>query len=168
MERYLSVVSIVISVIAVIITLYSVKKQMEYNELTICPYCNIYHDIVGKEVKIVIENAGNGPMLIKKNGQTYSYGEKKERYLTACIKKDIPAWISEYNISGMVLPNGSKFTIFEARFDSIEELQRYMEMTKGVTMSVQFTDAYHKTQPSKTLDLGEQYENYIEVYSKKA
>lgn len=167
MDAYLSVISICISVIAMIITLYSVKRQIEYNKLTICPYCNLYHDIVDKKVIIALENAGNGPMLISENGITYNCGCKQERYLVSCIKKEITAWISEYNISGMVIPCGSKYTIFEAIFDSIEDLQNYMSETKGITLNVQYTDAYHNIQPKKVMGLGEQYVNYLKIYNKK-
>ncbi len=173
----INLASVVLSIVAIAFTAISLGYQRRHDRLTFKPIPKLHFLESPISVKIVLENLGNGPLILKST--CFLYPDKKSIKLDELIKEINSNFKLFYSAMGInmkaavVLP-GKDFIIIELKNNSknVEMLLKFTELLKDlskITISISYTDIYEKKIKNFTEGFSfvmEQYEENIEILRK--
>lgn len=154
----------IIAACALIVSIYVVFQQNQFNRDSVLPYCNVINDCISGHFVIKVQNVGQGPMIIDKIKYMSAGGDEYIKLsenmhihrLLESIKK------SENRIDGKGISPGNEMFIFEAYFVSEEVLMEFWKLVSEITVQVRYKDIYG-TNYDRDLDLYKEYDEYMKV-----
>lgn len=156
----------IIALCALFLSIYTAKKQQEFNRNSVRPICNIISDCVGEKFFIEIQNAGSGPMIIRKMDYRIKKQKKIKNNLSDYVRDIQYNMISENHFNGRGVAPGDTKTIFTATFKTQGDIFDFGEQISEVTVYVIYEDIY-QIQWIKQLNLGKEVERYLEIIKNK-
>lgn len=138
-------VTVLIAVLALLLTLWQVYLQRTHNEKSLKPLGQIDFRDRQDQLYVRVSNNGVGPMIVDrlrfiKDGKCYST-------LDECLKLDRRSysWLDGHeSVRKVILPNAS-LTIFETRFEEQEgeaAIDQARQKLAPITLKVEFRDIY--------------------------
>ena len=143
--RKRGILSILISVLALLATFYQLYLQRTHNEKSLKPLPQIYFFDRDKTISVRIVNNGLGSFIIdrlslKKNNTTYSS-------ISECLDLDSRSYMHTLlndSVQRVVLPN-AHLTIFETQFEDDEgeaDMNHARKQLSPITLKVEGRDIY--------------------------
>jgi len=142
-----SVLAVFVSSISVVITVISIKKQVEFNKDSVKPICSIYLSDYNNFISVRIENDGLGPAKIKKIKCICNDGRSSETLydlLPENLKHGIFHNIFTYKSKKLTLTAHEKLYLISITPESEQVWQKLIDILRTVTIYITYLDIYGK------------------------
>ena len=133
--------AVIISIISMVFTIIYSHKQNEHNRNSVRPISAIRFDDYEDRIAVKIENAGTGPLLIKKLRLIHEGGESQTLIsLMPTINQDWTTYTEE--VDGWTIPVGGKITLIKIEPESNTVKTLVRKALSTITVSIDYTDIY--------------------------
>lgn len=156
-----SIGTVIISVLAFLVSIYVAISQNHFNKNSIKPICNISCIDYTNHIRVELINNGLGVMIIKKL-QIKEAADRSETSIIGFLPKNIQ--LSHYirETSGRSLVQGGKIVLLDLKSESSVDIERLRNILSQLTVIVHFTDIYNK----KFIQKRNLHEIYSTAYKK--
>jgi hypothetical protein len=141
----LTLLTLAISILALLATFYQLYLQRVHNEKSLKPLGQVDLYDSDKQIHVYISNKGMGPMTIER--VTFTKNTKSYDNIEACLDLDPKTYnhiLLNDSIKKVILP-GSQFQVFETVFDdhdSDAEIERVRNQLAPIILKVDCRDIY--------------------------
>ena len=143
----ISICSMLISVVAVLISLFTAISQIRFNKNSLSPFCHITFETVKLTSCIMLQNAGTGVMIAE--DILYQSRGKCASEISDIINNFNCNTFLQWNYSKSCIAAGEKVKLVEIAVNNKEQLMALLNILETITVSVSYTDAYKRKKTSK-------------------
>ena len=142
-QAIISICSIIVSIIAVIISTFTAISQIRFNKKSFFPFCQISFETIELTSTISLRNSGLGVMIV--NDVFYETNNDKKREISDILKKSNYKKFLEWNYSDCGIAAGESVKLVEIVFNDYTQLKETVKLLESVTVSVFYTDIYKRS-----------------------
>jgi hypothetical protein len=145
-ELVLSIISLVVSVLAMITNLFQTRLQREQQQTSVWPYIECNYTISDKGFIYTVANKGVGPAIITR--ETYKYKGKEYPRMDALVIETLQDTALTWFISGTMPVNGRVLSPQEVinsyNISKIELAVKAMNLTGDLESVIEYQSIYGK------------------------
>lgn len=153
-EVIISFCSMLLSVVAISISIFTIKAQIRHNINSVSPFCQIEFETINKKSVLWLRNSGMGIMII----QSITYSIPKKNILNKTEISDILCRqrfdkYLEWNYCGDGISAGESRELFEIEYVDYAQLNQTIDYMADIVVDIAYMDIY-KNKKQKSFHLG--------------